>query len=158
MSRALAIAFCLSAAATGLAGCLTPSAKVKPSPAVLEARHSAASKAETCQATPLAEVSPTSTDFPYDDSVLDRAGKQRLARVAQWLACHPQTRVVILPSADKHGDAAHQKDLAARRAQAAIAELRAAGATAAVIQTLEPGAADPVTGPHVVIEAAGRGW
>jgi outer membrane protein OmpA-like peptidoglycan-associated protein len=155
--RHLAAALVALAAPLALSACLTPKAKAPPSAAVLEARKGEGHKAVPCQATQLADVSPATASFPFDDSLLDDEGQRAVRGVAAYLACHPQTPVVVSPSADKHGDDAHQKDLAGRRAQAVLAALRANGSQA-VVHALAPGAADPVAGPHVVINAAGRGW
>lgn len=158
MSRPLLSAVLLLTASAALTGCLTPTAKVRPSAAVLEARKGVREKAQPCQAMQLSEVSPAQATFPFDDSVLDEGGAHAVSRVAAFLACHPQTPVVVLPSADSHSDKAHQEDLAGRRAQAVASALRAGGAKDAVIRIVAMGAADPVSGPHVVIQAAGRGW
>jgi outer membrane protein OmpA-like peptidoglycan-associated protein len=155
--RHLAAALIALAAPLALSACLTPKAKAPASAAVLEARKGVGQKVVPCQATPLADVSPAMASFPFDDSVLDAEGQRAVRGVAAYLACHPQTPVVVSSSADKHGDDAHQKDLAGRRGQAVLAALRADGSQA-VVRMLAPGAADPVSGPHIVISAAGRGW
>jgi outer membrane protein OmpA-like peptidoglycan-associated protein len=157
MSRRLAAALVALAAPLVLSACLTPKAKAPPSSAVLEARKGVGKKVVPCQVAKLDDVSPALASFPFDDSLLDDEGQKAVRDVAGFLACHPQTPVVVLPSADKHGDAAHQKDLVGRRAQAVLAALRADGSQATV-HMLAPGAADPVAGPHIVINAAGRGW
>ena len=157
MSRALATAALMFAAAGALSGCLTPKAKQPPSQAVLDARKGAGQKVQGCQGA-LADVSPALASFPFDDSLLDEEGARRVGEAAAFLACHPGTPVVVLPSADNHGTAEHQKDLAGRRAQAVLAALRTDGANSSVVHMLSPGAADPVSGPHIVIQAAGRGW
>jgi outer membrane protein OmpA-like peptidoglycan-associated protein len=151
-------AILLMGAAMALTGCLTPKAKAPPSAAILEARKGAGQKAAPCQSARLEDVSPTSATFPFDDSLLDEMGQQRLRKVAAYLACHPQTPVVVLPSADHHLDEAHQKDLAGRRAQAVTQALRAEGGDKAVVRMLAMGAADPLTEPHILIRAEGRGW
>jgi outer membrane protein OmpA-like peptidoglycan-associated protein len=158
MSRALASAAVVLAAAGLLSGCLTPKARPAPSGAVLEARKGVGQKPPSCKSQALADVSPALASFPFDDSLLDEEGARRVSQAADWLACHPGTPVVVLPSADSHGTPEHQKDLAGRRAQAVMAALRADGANQAVVHMLAMGAADPVAGPHVVIRAAGRGW
>jgi outer membrane protein OmpA-like peptidoglycan-associated protein len=158
MSRRHAAALLALCAPLALSACLTPRAKVAPSAAVIEARKGAGKKPPSCQQAQLADVSPAMASFPFDDSLLDEEGQRAVRDVAGFLACHPQTAVVVLPSADKHGDAAHQKDLAARRAQAVLAALRDDGASKAVVHMLAMGAADPQTAPHIVINAAGRGW
>jgi outer membrane protein OmpA-like peptidoglycan-associated protein len=145
------------AAVLPLGGCLTPHAKPGPSAAVVEARKGEGRKTLTCQAT-LADVSPSLASFPFDASLLDEEGTRQVSAVAAWLACHPGTPVVITPSAERHGTPEHQKDLAGRRAQAVLAALRADGASSTVVHALALGAADPLTGPHVVIQAQGRGW
>ena len=158
MSRRHAAALLALCAPLALSACLTPRARPAPSAAIVEARKGVGKKVVPCQASQLADVSPALASFPFDDSLLDEEGQQALRDVAGFLACHPQTAVVVLPSADKHGDAAHQKELASRRAQAVLAALRDDGATKAVVHMLAVGAADPETAPHIVINAAGRGW
>ncbi|MFL5298452.1 MAG: OmpA family protein [Phenylobacterium sp.] len=158
MFRRLAAPVVLCLAAAALAGCLTPHAKDTPSPAVLAARAGAGAKAQPCQVGKLADVSPALATFPFDESQLDEDGAKAVSKVAAWLACNPGVQVVVLPSADNHGDAAHRKDLASRRGQAVLAALRADGATGAVIRMMAVGAADPLSEPHVLIRAAGRGW
>jgi len=158
MSRRLATALLALAAPLALSACLTPKAKAPPSPAIVEARKGIGQKPPPCQATRLEDVSPAQASFPFDDSLLDEEGQRAVRGVANFLSCHAGVPVVVLPSADKHGDAAHQKDLVGRRAQAILGALRDAGASSAVVHMLSPDAADPVTGPHVVINAVGRGW
>ena len=96
--------------------------------------------------------------FGFDEATLSETGQKGLSQAAAWLACNPHTEVVIVPDADNHGDAAHLNDLAQRRAKAAAEQLRALGAKDAVIRILSRGAVDPVTAPHLVINAQGRGW
>jgi outer membrane protein OmpA-like peptidoglycan-associated protein len=146
------------ACAVALAGCLTPHVKPALSQAVVQARAGAGQKAAACPAEALATVSPVEVGFGFDDATVSEVGRQRLAAAARWLACNPKVPVVIAPNADRHGDAAHQSDLASRRAEAVTAELRSQGAKDAVIQTLARGAPDPVTAPHLLITAKGRGW
>jgi outer membrane protein OmpA-like peptidoglycan-associated protein len=157
MSRRYLAALVALCAPLALSACLTPKAKAPPSAAVLEARKGVGQKVVPCQAAQLADVSPAMASFPFDDSLLDEEGQKAVRDVSAYLACHPQTPVVVLPSADKHGDDAHQKDLVGRRAQAVLAALRADGSQA-VVHMLAAGSADPVAGPHIVINAAGRGW
>ncbi len=66
--------------------------------------------------------------------------------------------MVIKPDADNHGEPAHLNDLAQRRGKAVADQLRSLGATAAVLHLLPRDAADPVTAPHLLINATGRGW
>jgi len=152
---ALAAALILAAP---LAGCLTPHVKPVGSRAVAEAEARAGARATGCGSADLAAISPVEMDFPFDDAQVSEAGQKRLAAAAQWLACNRTAQVSILPDADNHGDARHMDDLAQRRAQAAQAGLRSLGATGAVIHLAARGAPDPVTGPHLVIDAKGRGW
>ncbi|MFI4964541.1 MAG: OmpA family protein [Caulobacterales bacterium] len=144
--------------AATLSACLTPRVQPTPSKAVAEARAGAGARAAACPATDLASVSPVDVGFAFDDATVTEVGVRNLTAAAQWLACHAGVEVVITPDADNHGDAAHLNDLAQRRAQAVQAELRTLGATAAVIRLLPRGAADPVTAPHLVVNAQGRGW
>lgn len=158
MLRPLVPALVLLAASTALAGCLTPRVKVAPSRAVVEARKGVGQKTQACQPGQLSDVSPALASFGFDETALDVEGRRTVARVAAWLACHPGVPVVVLPGGDNHGAAEHQKDLAVKRAETVVAALRAAGAGSAVVHTLAPGAPDTVTGPHLVIQAAGRDW
>jgi len=146
------------ACAAALAGCMTPHVQPALSQAVVQARAGAGQTPAACPADDLATLSPLDVGFGFDDAAVSEVGRQRLAGAARWLACHPGIQVVIAPNADRHGDAAHQTDLASRRAQAVADELRSQGAREAVIQTLARGAADPVSAPHLLITAKGRGW
>ena len=144
--------------AVALSSCLTPAARPQPSPAVLQARAAAGHKAAACKPGGLEAISPVDVGFGFDDAEVSETGQTRLAAAAAWLACNPGVEVVISPDADNHGDAAHLADLAQRRAKAVEARLRSLGATAAVIRLLPRGGADPVTAPHLVVNAQGRGW
>jgi outer membrane protein OmpA-like peptidoglycan-associated protein len=150
---------CALICAPVLAGCTTPRVQPEPSAAVLQARaNAAAHKAAACTPGGLDAISPVDVGFGFDDAELSDPGQRRLAAAVAWLGCNPGVEVVILPDADNHGDAAHLADLAQKRALAVQARLRSLGATATVIRLLPRGAADPVTGPHLVINAQGRGW
>ena len=146
----------LCAAAT--AGCLTPHVKAPPSQAILQARAAHEAKPAACALGALETVSPVGLDFPFDEATISEVGQKRLAAAAQWLTCNPGVEAVIRPDGDSQGDAAHMNELAQRRAQAAADQLRALGAQAVVIRVLARTAADPVGGPHVLINATGRGW
>jgi outer membrane protein OmpA-like peptidoglycan-associated protein len=128
------------------------------SQAVVQARSGASTKTAACTGADLASVSPVDMSFGFDEATLSETGQKGLSQAAAWLVCNPHTEVVIVPDADNHGDAAHLNDLAQRRAKAAAEQLRALGAKDAVIRILSRGAADPVTTPHLVINAQGRGW
>ena len=141
-----------------LAGCLTPRARPIPSPAVLESRAHVGAKVPACPTGDLAEIFPVTVTFGFDDARISDAGQTRLADAAAWLSCHAGVEVVIRPTADNHGTAEHRQDLAARRAQAVLDQLRALGDTASVVRRLAFGAPDPVTAPHLLIQAEGRGW
>jgi len=156
--RLLLLAIAGLACATALSGCLTPTVKPSPSRAVIEARGRAGTQAAACTTQALAAISPVDVGFGFDDAEIDPVGQRRLETAAHWLSCNPKTEVVILPDADNHGDAAHLRDLAQRRAQTVEARLRALGATTAVVRILPRGGADPLTTPHLVINAQGRGW
>jgi outer membrane protein OmpA-like peptidoglycan-associated protein len=146
------------ACAAALSGCLTPHVKPTLSQAVVQARAGVGAKPTTCPAGDLATLSPLEMGFGFDDPALTEADHSRLGGAARWLACHPHVEVVIRPDADRHGDAPHQDGLAQRRGQAVVDELRNLGARDAVIDLLARGAPDPVTAPHLVISAKGRGW
>ena len=149
----LVLVACLS-----LAGCLTPKVQPPPSAAILAARAALNAKPATCQPGGLDALSPLLVGFPYDEAQMPEAGTKRLTEAARWLSCNPGTEVVILPSADGRGDAAHMEALATKRAQATLETLRSLGAASAVIHILARNATDPVSTPHLVIQAAGRGW
>jgi outer membrane protein OmpA-like peptidoglycan-associated protein len=151
---ALAVSFLC---ATALSGCLTPHVQPPVSQAVVQARSGASGKAAACTGAELASISPVDMSFGFDEATVSETGQKGLSQAAAWLACNPRTEVVIIPDADNHGDAAHLNDLAQRRAQATAAQLRTLGAQA-VIRILPRGGADPVTAPHLVINAQGRGW
>ena len=146
------------ACATALSGCLTPRAQPAPSPAVLDARARVGAKAAACAAEGLDAISPVNVGFAFDDPAITPAGKTRLAAAARWLACNPTIEAVIQPDADHHGPVAHLNDLATQRAQAVKTQLRALGAANTVIRILARGGSDPVTAPHMLIIAEGRGW
>jgi outer membrane protein OmpA-like peptidoglycan-associated protein len=156
--RFAAPALLLIFAAVTLSGCLTPRVTPRPSAAIVTARKGAGAKPAACQLGDLARVSPTVATFPFDDATIDETGNRRLAAAAAWLNCNPGVPVVVAPTADNHGTAQHQKDLAVSRAQAVTAALRALGARSAVIHALALGGADPVSGPHLIVQADGRGW
>jgi outer membrane protein OmpA-like peptidoglycan-associated protein len=144
--------------AAGLSACLTPQIKPPPSAAVLEARASAQAKPAACAPGGLEQVSPLDAEFGYDDAEMSPLGLKRLTAAARWLTCNPGVEVVIRPDADQHGDAAHLDALAQARAKAVADKLRELGATAATLRILARGGADPVTAPHLVVNATGRGW
>jgi outer membrane protein OmpA-like peptidoglycan-associated protein len=141
-----------------LTGCLTPHVKPPPSQAILQARAARAAKPAACAAGGLEAISPLDAAFAFDDAAVTEVGQKRLAAAAQWLACNPAVEVVIKPDADSHGDAAHMNELAQHRAQAVADQLRSLGASTAVIRLLPRNGADPVTEPHLLINAIGRGW
>jgi len=153
LARALLISL---AFAPLLAGCTTR-VKPVPSPAVVAARAGAGHKPSACGADQLADVSPTEAAFGFDLTEISEAGQQRLARAADWLKCNPTTEAVILPSAQSRGKPDHEKDVAIQRGQAVQAALRGLGVQN-VLRIMAPGAADPVNAPHLVIQAADRGW
>ena len=156
--RRLTALAALAAAAVTLSGCLTAHVQPKPSAAILEARAGAVAKPAACVSGGLDAVTPVQVGFPFDNDQMPDAGVKRLAVATRWLLCNPGVEVVILPSADSHGDEAHMNDLARRRAEATVATLRAQGATAAVLHITQRGGADPIATPHLVIQANGRGW
>lgn len=146
------------ACAAALSGCLTHHAKPTPSAAVLQARAGEGKTASACTGAKLETVSPTEVGFGFQETTLGEVAQQRVAKAAAWLKCNPGVEVVIQPFADSHGAPAQQQALAAGRGKAVVDQLRAQGATEAVIRTLPMGAADPVTAPHLLIVARGRGW
>lgn len=158
LHRAFAPGLAAALLIASLAGCTTPRVKPTPSQAVLQARAAHGAKPAACASGGLETISPLEAEFPFDDATISEVGQKRLAAAAQWLGCNPGVEVVIKPDADNHGAPAHLNDLAQRRAQAVADDLRSLGAKAAVIHLLPRGGADPVTAPHLVINATGRGW
>jgi outer membrane protein OmpA-like peptidoglycan-associated protein len=144
--------------ATTMSGCLTKPVKPAPSQAILQTRAREGAKPAACTGEDLASISPTEAGFGFEETQLGEAALQRVAKAAAWLKCNPGVEVVIVPAADSHGTPAHQQELAQARAKAVVDQLRALGATQAVIRTVAVGAADPLTAPHLVISARGRGW
>ena len=140
-----------------ISGCVTQRAAPTPSAAVVAARAGAGHTTAACGGDQLADVSPTAATFGFDLAEISEAGQHRLARAAAWLKCNPTTEVVILPGAESRGKPDHERDVATRRGQAVQTALRAAGVQN-VLRIMAPGAADPVQGPHLVIQAADRGW
>jgi outer membrane protein OmpA-like peptidoglycan-associated protein len=155
-SRALILPALICAAA--LSGCLTPRIQPQVSQAVVQARAAAGAKSAACPTDTLATLSPVLVAFGFNEATVPEVGDTRLAAAVKWLGCNPGVEVVISPEGDSHADAAHLNDLAQRRAQAVAERLRSLGATAPVIHTLARGAPDPVSAPHLVIKAQGRGW
>ena len=143
--------------ATTLGGCLTPRVKAPPSAAVQEARARAGVKADACAVGDLASISPVTVGFGFGETALDETAQRKVANAAAWLKCHAGIEVAILPGADAHGTAAKQRGLAAARAKAVVDRLRMLGAQS-VVHTLAADAPDPLTAPHLVIRAEGRGW
>jgi outer membrane protein OmpA-like peptidoglycan-associated protein len=144
--------------ATALSACLTPHVKPTLSQAVVQARAAAGAKPPACPSSDVSTISPVEVAFGFDEATVPEVGHRRLAAAATWLTCNPRVPVVIRPEADRHGDAVHQNDLAGRRAQAILDELRSLGAKDAVIQILARDAPDPVSAAHLAIVAKGRGW
>jgi outer membrane protein OmpA-like peptidoglycan-associated protein len=153
LSQALLIGLALAPA---LAGCTTR-VKPAPSPAIVAARAGAGHKPAACGSDQLADVSPTAATFGFDLAELSEAGQRRVARAAAWLKCNPAAEAVILPSAQSRGKPAHEAELAAQRGQAVEKQLRALGVQN-VVRIIQAGATDPVQGPHLLIQAADRGW
>ena len=144
--------------ALALTGCLTQRVKPTPSQAVLQTRAREGAKPAACAREDLASISPMEAGFGFEETQIGEAARQTLAKAAAWLNCNPGVEVVVLPAADSHGTPAHQQELAQARAKAVVDQLRALGAIQAVIRTVAVGGADPVTAPHLVISARGRGW
>jgi len=159
MSRS-ALFPCLAAGlicATTISACVTPRAKPVPSAAVQEARARVGVKANPCAVGDLASVSPVTVGFGFQETTLDETAQRNLAKAADWLKCNAGVEVAILPGADAHGTAAKQRDLAAARAKVVVDQLRTLGVQS-VVRTVAADAPDPVTAPHLVILAQGRGW
>ena len=144
--------------ATTLSGCLTPRLQPAPSKAIVDARARAGAKAGACPTEGLEAVSPLNVGFAFDDAAVTEMGHNRLTTAAKWLACNPTIEVVIQPDADHHGAPAHLNELAQQRGQAVMSQLRMLGATGNVIHLLPRDGKDPVTAPHLLIVAEGRGW
>jgi outer membrane protein OmpA-like peptidoglycan-associated protein len=141
-----------------LAGCLSPVVHPKPSQAVAEARaRRHLPPAPVCPPTALSTVSPVMVGFPFDEAKLATPIDRPLAAPIEWLACHPQTVVVIKPDADNHGTPAEQDALARARAVAVRDHLSAHGVAPARIRILARGQSEPA-GEHFLIQAEGRRW
>jgi len=156
--RALLSGLALAALSFGLSGCLTPHIQPPPSAAVAEARAAAGAKAGACKPGGLDQVSPLNADFVFDEAEISPPGVRRLADAARWLACNPGVEVVIKPDSDNRGEEPHLNALAQARAKAVADKLQELGATGATLRILARGGADPVTAPHLLINATGRGW
>lgn len=147
----------LALAAFGLAGCLTPRAKVHVSQAVLDARaHHDVTQVATCPQTPLATASPAQLSFAFDSAEMDATSTPLLAAAAQWIACH-RTAVAILPDSDRHGTASEQDRLARQRAETVAAFLTAHRVDPSRIRILPRGQPAP-RGEIFLIHAEGRRW
>jgi outer membrane protein OmpA-like peptidoglycan-associated protein len=144
--------------AAGLSACLTPHIQPPASTAIVQARAAARTKPAACMPGGLDQVSPVDAVFAFDASEISPQGGQRLAIAARWLTCNPGVETVILTDGDNHGADAHLDALANARGKAVADRLRELGATAGTLRILSRGGADPVTTPHLVIHATGRGW
>jgi outer membrane protein OmpA-like peptidoglycan-associated protein len=156
--RALVSGLALAALSLGLSGCTTPRITPPPSAAIVEARAAVGVKAAACKPGGLDQISPLDADFAFDNAEITPLGGRRLADAARWLACNPGVEVVIKPDSDNRGEAAHLNALSEARAKAVADKLRELGATGPTLHILARGAADPVTTPHLLINATGRGW
>ncbi|HEX3363721.1 OmpA family protein [Phenylobacterium sp.] len=144
--------------AGGLSACLTPHIQPPASPAIIEARTAAQAKAPACMPGGLDQISPVDAAFAFGDTEISPQGGQRLAVAARWLVCNHSVETVIRPDGDNHGDDAHMDALANGRAKSVADKLRELGATGGTLRILSRGAPDPVTAPHLLINATGRGW
>jgi outer membrane protein OmpA-like peptidoglycan-associated protein len=144
--------------AAGLSACLTPHVQPVLSTAVAQARAGALAKPAACTPGGLDQISPVDAVFAFDATEISPQGGQRLAAAARWLTCNPGVEAVIRTDSDSHGAAAHQDALASGRGKAVADKLRELGATATTLRIVARGGADPVTTPHLLINATGRGW
>jgi outer membrane protein OmpA-like peptidoglycan-associated protein len=156
--RALLSGLALAALSLGLSGCLTPRIQPQPSAAIVEARAAVGARTAACKPGGLDQVSPLDADFVFDEAEISPPGVQRLTNAARWLNCNPGVEVVIKPDSDNRGEVAHLNALSEARAKAVADKLRELGATGATLRILARGGADPVTAPHLLINATGRGW
>jgi outer membrane protein OmpA-like peptidoglycan-associated protein len=141
-----------------LGGCLTPQAKTQTSQAVLEARaRRHAPPVAGCPQVPLAQVSPVTVGFAFDDATLPDLTASPLLEAAHWLTCNASVAVVIKPDSDPQGAAAQKDALALRRAQAVQGYLTSQGVAPARIRLLARDAAEPA-GEHLLVLAEGRRW
>lgn len=148
----------LTIAASGLAGCTTPSVEPTLSQAVVDARaRRNAPAAPACPTDPVTAVSPVTVGFAFNDSELTQAMGRSLLPPARWLACHPNVPAVIRPDADGHGSPADQDTLAQKRAEAVRAYFVGQGVPAERIRILPRAGAEP-TGEVVLVRAEGRRW
>jgi peptidoglycan-associated lipoprotein len=158
VARTLHLAAALVLSLAPLGGCLTKTAKPEVSQAVVDARaRSSAPAQQSCDQTPLAQVSPVSAAFAFGETALPDLTGQPLPAAARWLACHPATAVVIKPDADTHGTGAEQDAMARHRAEAVRDYLTGQGLAPSRIRILARGADEPA-GEHLLVLAEGRRW
>lgn len=82
--------------------------------------------------------------FALDSYELAADARQVLAAQAQWLASHPDVRVLIAGNCDERGTREYNFALGARRASAARDFLVAQGVSSARIQTVSYGKERPI--------------
>jgi peptidoglycan-associated lipoprotein len=82
--------------------------------------------------------------FALDSHELAGDARQVLASQAQWLASHPEVRVLIAGNCDERGTREYNFALGARRASAARDFLVAQGVSSARIQTVSYGKERPI--------------
>jgi peptidoglycan-associated lipoprotein len=94
------------------------------------------------QAEPPAETRPPAARtvyFAVDAAVLDSQAREILDGVAQWLHVNPTIQIVIEGHADARGTSAHNRALAARRAEAVRDWLAHRGILASRLSTISFG-------------------
>lgn len=84
--------------------------------------------------------------FPLDSYDLTGEARQVLGYQAQWLASHPDVRVLIAGNCDERGTREYNLALGSRRAAAARDFLVAQGISGARIQTVSYGKERPIDG------------
>jgi outer membrane protein OmpA-like peptidoglycan-associated protein len=147
------------AAALGLSGCITHRVTPTLSRAVIDARaHKDVTDARNAACAPLA--SPMRIAFAFGEPQLSELATPAVESVGQQLACHPGVAAVVAGRADGHGTPQEQLKLAADRANAVAAALKARGVSAGRISLDIQPDAKPPTGDatHLVVMAEGRRW
>ena len=108
--------------------------------------HKDSPKAECSQKTP--------AHFAFDSAVLDRADKDNLTKVADWMKKNPNEKVRISGYTDSTGPEAYNMKLSQERAQNAARYLESLGIAANRITTRGYGATHFVTSNDTAAERA----
>lgn len=158
MSRLISVPLTLAPLALiGLLGLSACASKPKPAPIAAGPEAPAAPAAQP-DAPPSLDVSPAARSlqeqlaatagdrvfFAFDSYDLTDEARQILAGQAQWLASHPEVRVLIAGNCDERGTREYNFALGARRASSARDFLVAQGVSSARLQTVSYGKERPI--------------